>query len=1554
MKYLSIRLTIRYAIGLFTGLLSTAGLSPLLAQRLQQTSQIGGPGYSDVKGMETDSQGNVYLLGTFFETVDFDPSPTAQTLSSGPNGDLFVAKYNAAGELLFVKQILVNTTGDDITYPEDIAVDASGNIFVSVSFQGNITVEATTLTSTLDAEGGNSRDIMWARYNADGPLSFAYRLGGPGTEYGYELTTTPDGKVLLVGRFQEEIDVDPTEGQRIIRASDNSDIFIARYNADGTSDAAVSFGGEDFQSAASATVDTEGNVIIAGSYRNSISLDPTSSRYRFSNPGTRNGFIAKYDRDLAIQFATPLLLPQNDAGESLEISTFIQTDAANNILVTGRFAAQIDVGGQVLNAAGNGVDIFLAKYQPDGSPVFARRYGGTDFEESRDVATDQEGNLYLLGNFRGELDFGGSVGENKLNNSGEDNGFLAKLNAQGEYINVQELQSEGKTMLKRLARPPGGLQTLIMAGGFEQNLVLSENVSLTSQGDYDMVVARYDITQSPGAAEPVSLDSLSAYEGVSGITLTLFGANFSSILEENEVLLGETAVVPTSVSETGTELTIVVPVAVVPGSYEVSVNVGGASDRADRLFTVLEAEGDAPTLVSLSANDGQPGDTITLSGSGFVPESVVNFGTSVVAIERLNSTGTLIAIVVPEQPSGEYFIFVTTRNGTTASLSFQISEPGTLSVQSLSVYVGQAGDEVLLRGANFGETIEDNAVTFAETPVEVVRVNAERTELTVRVPNVTPGTYPVSLDADGQRDTADRPFLVDIYCTSSAQQEAGIRIEQVRLQETTFVAQEACAAYTNFTNQAIPLTIGNTAFVSVTVGTCSEDEPKAVGVFVDWNGDQDFDDEGERVATSPSLVGTTTYETEISVPRTAPVDVLARLRVVLSPINDLSLPVSISACGLYATGETQDFSVQLAAPLPLITAVSPAIIEANTSNTLVISGENFGDAVDSILVLIGDVPISTANIQVNGTGTQITVVTPPLASGQYPVQVSIGDETVTAEGITVTDEPVTDQEPPVIVYNAPGLLEEGERTFAVSGEVRDGSPLTQVTLEFLAIRKDPLGAGWRRVDALREGETDTYIAQLRDTDLDELGVQTRMIARDEVGNSDTSAIEYTFRRYGTASPLRLERVQAVGAEATPASYNLVSVPLEEQSASQVFGELGPYDRQRWRLWRLQGDGLGQEAYQEYGSGWDGDLEAGRGYMLIYRQAADFQTTGRVVEASYGSPYQVRLLPGFNMVGNPYPFALNWGEVLEYNGLSGAALRMKTFSGSFQESERWEAFQGALVVNASEGAPITLSLPVGTVPLTEGGRAHQLPLKPADGWQAVLTLSVEGLSTRAIIGMHPEAQPGFDRYDDVAPPRLADAPVLSSFHPEFFIPKFSQDIVPPALEHAWLWEVQAQPHQLVTLHWKRADVSLLSQPLTLVDEQGDRSMDMNQHDRHTFRVNESGNYTLKVLYAAPERLNDLLEVQTEDGYPNPVTDRWHLPIRLPLGKRTTVYLEVLDATGRQVDRQVYRDLLPGPHTLTWERNGFPGSVTRSLPSGLYLFRLQTSDTQYIVNQQVLLK
>jgi hypothetical protein len=81
------------------------------------------------------------VAGYFDDTATFGGT----NLTSRGGSDIFVAKYDSAGTLAWVKQ----EGGANNDYGDGIAVNGTGNIYVTGDFSGDATFGGTTITSTV-------------------------------------------------------------------------------------------------------------------------------------------------------------------------------------------------------------------------------------------------------------------------------------------------------------------------------------------------------------------------------------------------------------------------------------------------------------------------------------------------------------------------------------------------------------------------------------------------------------------------------------------------------------------------------------------------------------------------------------------------------------------------------------------------------------------------------------------------------------------------------------------------------------------------------------------------------------------------------------------------------------------------------------------------------------------------------------------------------------------------------------------------------------------------------------------------------------------------------------------------------------------------------------------------------------------------------------------------------------------------------------------------------------------------------------------------------------
>ena len=107
----------------------------------------------------------------------------------------------------------------------------------------------------------------------------------------------------------------------------------------------------------------------------------------------------------------------------------VAVDAQGNIAVIGDFAGKIDFGGGPLTSAG-GTDVFVAKFDPTGAFLWAKAFGNNVAQNGFDIAFAPNGDVVFTGSFAGTINLGGGA----LTSAGATDLFVARLDAAGTYV----------------------------------------------------------------------------------------------------------------------------------------------------------------------------------------------------------------------------------------------------------------------------------------------------------------------------------------------------------------------------------------------------------------------------------------------------------------------------------------------------------------------------------------------------------------------------------------------------------------------------------------------------------------------------------------------------------------------------------------------------------------------------------------------------------------------------------------------------------------------------------------------------------------------------------------------------------------------------------------------------------------------------------------------------------------------------------------------------------------------------------------------------------------
>jgi len=161
-----------------------------------------------------------------------------------------------------------------------------------------------------------------------------------------------------------------------------SDIFVAKYNSDGTLVWLKRAGGTGADMAHVVVVDSSGNITIAGEFQNAASFGGNS----IVALGLGDAFITKYD-----SMGNNLWARRGGGTISYQVdrANAIGVDGSNSFYVTGEFTGTATFDGLSVTSTGpDASDIFVAKYDTNGVIKWLHHGGGLHADIGYSIGVD--------------------------------------------------------------------------------------------------------------------------------------------------------------------------------------------------------------------------------------------------------------------------------------------------------------------------------------------------------------------------------------------------------------------------------------------------------------------------------------------------------------------------------------------------------------------------------------------------------------------------------------------------------------------------------------------------------------------------------------------------------------------------------------------------------------------------------------------------------------------------------------------------------------------------------------------------------------------------------------------------------------------------------------------------------------------------------------------------------------------------------------------------------------------------------------------------------------
>ena len=341
-----------------------------------------------------------------------------QTFYSDGETRNFIAQYSTDGIFNWAYDL-------GVCYPNGLAVDNSGKVIISGTFNGTYQIGSYTLTS-IDG----SEDVFLAKFTSEGQVDWAQRAGGESTEYIGIISTDSQSNIYLTGEFTSaNVDFD---GQDFITLNDgDGHVLLTKYTPDGSVQWIKSHSGstiqyEEYSSWPCAIkTDAAGNSYIHGWFGHSNTFGDIT----LTSPYGFNYFVAKFDGNGNVAWVKPILEKQYGYNYNE-----IDIDEEGNCYSSGQIRDTCYFGDIMVERQSGYNDLFVAKYSSlEGTLEWIKIIAGTTSLSNyvKGIAVYNKNSLYLGGDFYEIYNFDDII----LDSHGGKNGFIGLLGQNIQAIN---------------------------------------------------------------------------------------------------------------------------------------------------------------------------------------------------------------------------------------------------------------------------------------------------------------------------------------------------------------------------------------------------------------------------------------------------------------------------------------------------------------------------------------------------------------------------------------------------------------------------------------------------------------------------------------------------------------------------------------------------------------------------------------------------------------------------------------------------------------------------------------------------------------------------------------------------------------------------------------------------------------------------------------------------------------------------------------------------------------------------------------------------------------
>ncbi|NOZ63036.1 MAG: choice-of-anchor D domain-containing protein [Calditrichaeota bacterium] len=485
--------------------------------------------------------------------------------------------------------------------------------------------------------------------------------------------------------------------------------------------------------------------------------------------------------------------------------------------------------------------------------------------------------------------------------------------------------------------------------------------------------------------------------------------------------------------------------------------------------------------------------------------------------------------------------------------------------------------------------------------------------------------------------------------------------------------------------------------------------------------------------------------------------------------------------------------------------------------------------------------------------------------------------------------------------------------------------------------------------------------------LDVRGLYFSLLLRTNWGGVRFPVEGFHFLRYRTA-------YEASNLTLAQRHYRMVSVPyeLQESNLRKVLENFGGYDPYRWRLfdWEQTDTTYVEFSDTTQDSRWK--FERGKAFWLVTDGEKDF--VGGTGVTPENQDYRIVLTPGWNMVGNPFPYTIPFSMIsaTDDNVLQGPFYYQSSDSIGWLPPERvtycqpWEGYfiwngdsvNQTIIVPAMEDNGLLLPKPI--------GERQYFAKKYPDASFIIEATAVCGkyFDKGNLFGAAKKAAKEFDHYDSPEVPEISNHISLwaNNFHWKKRRGAYRIDFQKDG-ENGYSWQLaldcQVPGAKSATLSFREIKKLPANWQIYLFDVDEDIAYNLNERKDLSLPIqSDDGMVKHFKLVVGDEKYIQQnseeiplvpVEFALKQNYPNPFNGVTTIEFSLP--RRMNVKVQIYNILGQSVKTLVNGTMRGGVHQLHWDgKNQFDQFV----PSGMYFVKITGERKATDVKKILLLK